>query len=339
LVSNRNLVVDAHFDLLFDLGKRHALGDKQVIKDHYLPLFRKGGVDAIAGAIYVDDAYLPEMALRQALDQVSVFYQELQGASDVIQLCRSYEEIIEANEAGKVAIILMMEGLEPLFNDLGLLRIFYELGLRAITLTHSRRNYAADGCVYEEVPSGTAGGLTEFGVRVLKLSKELGIVVDVSHLNEVGFWDVMEFCQNPMILSHSNPKALCDVPRNVTDDQIKAIAEHKGVMCINSTSLMLDKDPEKVTLSRYIDHIAYVADLVGVDYVGIGFDFCEHMIAYLSDQEKARLPKFFAAPGITNHAEVGNVRRGLLERGFTESEVAKIMGENYLRVFKEVVGK
>jgi membrane dipeptidase len=337
--KQKALVVDAHFDLLFDLGKRHTLGERQVIKNRYLPLFREGGVDVVAGAIYVDDAYLPEMALRQALDQVSSLYQELKDTPDDIQLCCTYQDIVAAGEAGKVAIILTMEGVEPLFNDLNLLPVFYQLGVRVVTLTHSRRNYAADGCAYTEVPSGKAGGLTDFGVKVVELAQRLGIVVDVSHLNEEGFWDAMEFCPGPVIFSHSNPKALCNVPRNVTNDQIKAIAQHNGVVCINATNLMLDTNPQRVDVSRYLDHVEYVADLVGVDFVGLGFDFCDHLLAFLSDAEKARLPKFFAAPGISNHREVANVKKGLFQRGFSESEVARIMGGNYLRVFKEVVGK
>lgn len=334
-----NLVVDAHFDLLFDLGKRHALGEKHILKEKYVPLLRTGGVDVVAGAIYVDDAFLPEMALRQALDQVSALYQELNGAPEDVVLCRTYREVVSAKETGRIAVILAMEGVEPLYNDIDLLHIFHLLGVRTITLTHSRRNYAADGCLYAEANSGKAGGLTPFGAHLVKLCRELGIVIDLSHINETGFWDVIELCPGPIILSHSNPKALCDVPRNVTDEQIKAVAGQQGVVCINATSIMLDEDPTKVNLARYLDHVEYVADLVGVDFVGLGFDFCDHLLAFLSDQEKLRLPKFFAAPGISNHGEVKNVREGLLRRGFSPVEVAKIMGTNYLRVFREVVGQ
>jgi membrane dipeptidase len=336
--SKRNPIVDAHFDLLCDLSNKHQRGEWRLIKDFHLPILRAGGVNVIGGAIYVEDSYLPEMALRQALDQLSAFYQEMDDIADEVCLCRTYEEILDAIDAGKIAVILTMEGVEPLYNDIDLLRIFYELGVRSVTLTHSRRNYAANGCMYREELSGTPGGLTDFGVRLLKLAHQLGILIDLSHLNEVGFWDAMKFSESPVILSHSNPRALCDVSRNVTDDQIRAVAEKKGIICINSISFMLDVDPQKVNLSRYLDHIEYVANLVGIDFVGLGFDFCEHIMQYLSEQERSRLPEAFAAPGIASHADVGNIRKGLLARGFTELEVTKIMGGNYLRVFREVIG-
>ena len=160
-------VIDAHFDLLLDVEKKRALGNKKVIETQYFQNFKRGGVDFIVSSIFIDDFYYPDLCLRKALDQISALYAEIDESPDKIMLCKNFRDIEIAKEQGKLGIILSFEGVEPVYNDLEILRIFYELGVRIVGLVWSRRNYAGDGCHYKPVKEGKKGGLTYFGVKLV----------------------------------------------------------------------------------------------------------------------------------------------------------------------------
>ena len=195
-------LVDMHFDMLMDLfEKRHRQG---VLETDYFPDLQAGNIGVLTVAIYVSDLYLPEMGLRVALDQVARLYAEL-DQSPHFALCRSYTEIIRAHQAGKIALILAMEGVEPLGGDLNLLRVFYELGLRVLGLTHARRNQAGDGGLFAPTGSSPAG-LSPFGREVVRQCQSLGIILDLAHLNPAGFEEVMGLTSGPVFISHTNPR-------------------------------------------------------------------------------------------------------------------------------------
>src|SRR5262245_15543003 len=170
---HRHGVVDMHFDMLMDLyDKREHAG---VLGTDYLPELDAGGVGVLGVAIYVEDKYLPEMALRVALDQVACLYAEV-DRSERFAICKSYAGIVAARQAGQVALLITMEGVEPLGTDIDLLRVFYELGLRSVGLTHARRNMAGDGGIF--APSGSSPqGLTVFGKEVVQRCEALGIML------------------------------------------------------------------------------------------------------------------------------------------------------------------
>jgi membrane dipeptidase len=332
-------VLDAHSDILcLDVARKRALGRKKVFEEDWVPRMRQGGIAARVVAVYVDQAFLPEMALRKALDQVSALYSEV-GESSSICLCITYEDIICAKENGKIGLILGMEGAEPLGNDIDLLSIFYKLGLRILGLTHSRRNYLADGSFFLPRTTGTLGGLTDFGIDVVQKANELGIVIDVSHLNDPSFWDVIENTRSPIIASHSNCRAMCNVPRNLTDDQIKAIAERGGVIGVTCVPAFLDRKIENADADHIINHIDHIVDIAGVKSIGLGFDFFEFGMKYLSEQEMARMPpelKTFLPVNIIKDEDVPRILERLAERGYDEADIELIAGKNFLRVFKEV---
>ncbi len=325
-----NIVVDAHLDLLKDLFNQHNKGRRNVLVTDYLEDFKQGGINVVVSSIFVDDLYLPEMALRHALGQVSSLCRELEDCSDCFALCRNGAEIDTAVAEGKIAILLSFEGVEPLGQDLHLLQIFYELGVRLIGLTWSRLNYAADGSRFFQQKRGTEGGLTEFGVQIMEFAAQKGMILDISHINDRGFWDVLAMTSAPVIASHSNCRVLNDMPRNLSDEMIKAIAETGGVIGINAVSIIAADSDEKSDLDCLVDHMEHISTLVGADHLGFGFDLCKKISV---THELARDPFDI----LNNYGDVGTLTDIMSSRGFSETEIKKICGGNFMRVFKQVL--
>src|ERR1700730_11496528 len=213
-----NGLVDLHYDLLMDLYEKRDRAN--VLTKEFLPEFEAGDIGVLGAAIYIEDRYLPEMALRAALGQIARLYAEVE-MSDRFAICKSCQEILRAREAGKIALLITMEGVEPLGVDLNLLRVFSELGVRVIGLTHVRRNAAGSGGVFK--PSGSSrDGLTEFGRELVRECERLGIIVDLAHINPSGFAEIVDLTEKPLIVSHTNARKFYDMERNTSDDQIKA---------------------------------------------------------------------------------------------------------------------
>jgi membrane dipeptidase len=329
-------LIDAHSDLLMDIIRKRALGRKKVFEEDWVPGMRKAGLNLRVAAIYIDEAFVPEMALRKALDMVSALLAE-EKESPSISLCRDYEDIEKSLASGKIGLILSFEGVEPLLNDKNLLSVFYQLGLRIMALTHSRRNFAGDGSLFSPEKTGRPGGLSEFGVELLHEAEELGILIDVSHLNDEGFWDVVEHVKSPVIASHSNCRSLCDHPRNLTDNQIKAVAENGGVIGMLHYCFA-PKPGGSRTVDHILNHLAHAVKLVGVERVGLGFDFYEYLMNYLSEEERMRLPKdaLVTSPSnnLTKDEDIPALIDGLRKRGYSDEEIGLISAKNFLRVFK-----
>ena len=286
------LIVDAHYDLLSDVYRLRKKGERKVIERFYLEDLKQARVNVLICSLFVSDQYLPEMALKVALDQIGMLHCEIEESFGMFVLCRNASEVRKAVDAGQMALLLSFEGIEPIGNDLVLLRIFYELGVRFVGLTWSRRNYAADGCHFRAIAEGTTGGLTSFGVLLVEEAERLGMILDVSHLNDTGFSDIIKFSKKPFIASHSNSRSLCPVARNLTDEQIKALASRGGVIGLNNMlNFVFPKKQEQESSDKHVppvdvpegkepyegllDHAQHIIDLVGPDHLGFGFDLCE----------------------------------------------------------------
>ena len=328
-------VVDLHFDLLMELHEKQD--GKNILETDFLPEFRSGGVGVIAAAIYIEDRYLPEMGLRVALAQIARLYAEVENSKH-FAVCKTYRDVLAARESNKVAFIIAMEGVEPLGNELNLLPVFYELGVRVISLTHARPNAAGHGGIF--AASGSSrDGLTSFGGDLVRECESLGIVVDLAHINPAGFNEVIELAARPPIVSHTNARKFYDIERNISDDQIKMIGERRGVIGINS--VLVSPRKEESTMDRYADHIEHVADLAGIDCVGIGFDFFEFIYRQWPESKKKELAEKLATPhfvpDLANHSHARNVTRKLIERGFSDQDIEKILRKNWLRIFEEIL--
>src|SRR5437868_13452438 len=258
---------DPHFDLpmfLYDNRDR-----QNILVSNFLPEFETGDIGTVAAGIYIEGQYVPDKALEVALGQVARMYVEVEQC-DRFAICRSFAEIKRAREQGKIALLIAMEGAEPLGTDLNLLRIFYELGLRVIGLTHARRNAAGSGGVF--APTGSSPkGLTGFGCELVRECERLGLILDLAHINPAGFLDILENTTGPVIVSHTNARKYYDIDRNISNAQIEMVGGRGGVIGINSVRVSSKKG--EATLDRYVDHLTHVIDLIGLDGVGIGFYF------------------------------------------------------------------
>jgi membrane dipeptidase len=328
-------LVDMHFDMLMDLYEKR--GRSNVLADDYLPGLEAGDIGVLAAAIYVEDNYLPEMGLRVALDQVARLYVEL-DLNDRCSLCRSYDEIVRSRNAGRIALLLTMEGVEPLGNHINLLRVFYQLGLRALGLTHARRNAAGAGGVFaSKGPPGE--GLTPFGRQVIQECEALGIIVDLAHINPAGFEDVIALTTRPVIVSHSNARRYYDVERNIGDEQIKMIGKCRGVIGVNS--VLVSPRKEQANLDTFVDHVEHIASLIGIDGVGLGFDFFKFIYDSWPGELRAGFDARFAdlhfIDDLSDHSHTRNLTRRLIERGFADADIEKILYRNWMRVFAELL--
>jgi len=308
-----------HFDLLIDLyEKRNQPG---ALVSHFLPEFEAGDVGVLGVAIYVEDRYLPEMGLRVALDQAARLYAEVEQ-TERFAICRTFEEIKRAREAKKIALIITMEGVEPLGEDLDLLRAFYELGLREVGLTHARRNAAGSGGIFKSSGS-SKDGLTNFGRELVRECERLGILIDLAHINPKGFEEIAELTSKPLIVSHTNARRFYDIERNLSDEQIKVIGKRRGVVGLNA--ILVSPKAGESTIDRYLDHFEHVIDLIGIDGVGIGFDFCEYLFTQLPPSVREELNKKLTTPhfipDLTNHSHARNFTRKLIGRASCRERV------------------
>lgn len=328
-------LIDLHFDL--PLGLFLQQERRPILAKDFLPQFAAGHIGVLGAAIYIEDEHVPHDALRVAFDQVALLEEEL-ATCPQLKLCRTFAEVEEAERAGQIALILTMEGAEPLERNLKLLRVFHELGLRSISLTHVRENEAAAGGIF--AASGSPGyGLTNFGRELVTECQRLGIILDLAHINAAGFEDVCALTTGPLIVSHTNARRFHDIERNISDEQIRMIGDRGGVIGINA--ILVSARKGEATLDRYVDHIEHVASLIGIDGVGIGFDFCEFLWRLIPKEQLAEMEKRLTRPhflpDLGNHAHAGNLTRKLIERGFSDEQIEKILRENWRRILRQLL--
>ncbi len=281
-----------------------------------IPKMRKGGIDIAFFAVDVTRAW--KNHLSYALDAFGWFDTEVSTNESDICIVRNTTDIHTAKSNGRLGAILAIENSEAVERSLNILRCLYNLGVRSIGLTHNPNTWAATGNDEGE----TGGGLTKFGIQLVKEMNKLGILVDVSHISERGFWDVLNVTNAPIIASHSNCKTLCNHSRNLTNEQLKAIAVNGGVVGITFVPGFITEDgwQNKPLLSKLINHIEYAIDIAGIDNVGIGSDF---------DGGGDILKDASEYPRITEE---------LSERGYSDEAIQKVLGGNILRVFGSVCG-
>jgi membrane dipeptidase len=329
-VHREAIVVDTHCDTLkcllpeftrprdsmwddrsdIGMGVRSNLGHVDV------PRLQEGGVDCQVFAVSSERSRTPTHPLRTALEMIDRFYRECESY-DTLTLVTSIDEVLDAKRNGMVAGLLSIEGADVIEGRIEMLRVFHRLGVRMVGLVHSLRNQLADGVTDRR----TGGDLSEFGVQAVEELNRLGMIVDVSHINDEGFWDVLDITKYPVIASHSNSRAVCGHPRNMTDEMIVALAENGGVMGMNFAPSFVH--PDQATLKGVVDHIDHIVELVGPDHVGLGSDF-------------DGIPH--TPEGLEDVTRIPYITEELLRRGYGEEDVKKILGGNHLRLIKAVAG-
>lgn len=327
-------VFDAHSDIPFRLVReRNPDGERSVLAEEFLPAMRANGVLARIAAVYIKDEFVPEMAINRALRTIQAVYDDAARA-DGVEVARTAAAVRENAAAGTASLVLGLEGAEPLGRDPALLDIYHRLGVRVLGLTHARRNFAGDGAALQTGADREVreGGLSAFGRDLLERAGNLGVVVDTAHLNERGFFDAVALADAPVLNSHSNCRALADHPRNLTDEQIEAVADTGGVVSLTALNFTLAAD--RPTLTDVLDHLDHAVEVAGVDHVGLGFDFYGYIAEYFDDGLGGDGPP---VEGLQADNDVGALPGALLDRGYTDAEVRQITWENPLRVLEAVV--
>jgi membrane dipeptidase len=328
-------MVDMHFDLLMDLyEKRHR---SNVLRDDFQAQLEQGGIGVIGAAIYLEEQYLPEQGLRVALDQIARLYIEVES-NPRFAVCRTYVDIVNARKHNQIAILITMEGVEPLGTDLNLLRVFYELGLRSVGLTHARRNMAADGGMFSANTS-SRHGLAPFGKALVQEMEKLNIMIDLAHLNPAGVDDVLQLTKKPLIFSHTNPRKFFDLDRNASDDHIRAVGARGGVIGVNG-ALVGAKQPQ-ATIDMFIDNVEYMVELTNMDSVAVGFDFFKFIFEQLTPRQQEEFQMYMIdvafVPNLDNHSHAKNLTRRLIERGWQDNDIAKLLYGNWMRAFEALL--
>lgn len=266
-----------------------------------------------------------------------------------LSVAKTYEDLLAAKEKSNISIILWFQDPHPVENKLELLKAFYLMGLRVCQLTYNKANYLGTGCT-ETIDSG----LTDFGKKAVREMNRLGIVIDASHSSKKTAMDAIWESTDPVIFSHANCKSLTDNPRNKTDEEIKLVAEKGGVIGLTTWGPLCWKGlkNEQPVLKDFLDHVEYIVDLVGIDFVGFGSDKTldnkpdmggthAQSLLYPSvvaeyDKRVGTKPEVRHALGFKGVQEIENVIEGLAKRGYKEKDINKFLGGNFLRVIKQV---
>ena len=332
-------VVDFHHDIDLDLAARKVLGETGIFRNVWIPRLRKGGVKVQVLPVSLGSEgthSLPEMALRSVLIRLELLLSSIEESPGDLMLVRRYDDVEKASGEGKIACLLGIESGEAIGTHIEILHTLYRLGVRTLSLTWNRANQLADGAAE---PRGA--GLTRMGKRVIGEMNRLGILVDAAHIHERGFWDIIETSSKTVVVSHGNARALVDHPRNLSDDQIHAIAKQGGVIGITLVPRFLaEKDP---SVESVVDHIQHISNLVGAEYVGFSSDLITDLARGLAPTPKEDRILTEGAPagdvkGLEEIPRLPNLTAALMARGFREDEIRQIMGLNFLRVLKETIG-
>ena len=361
----RAVAIDLHDDttqMILDEG--YNLGEKHDYGQVDIPRMRAGRVSGLFLSLWTDSArYTPVESIHRTLQQIDAVRREIARHPGDLEMATTAAEILAARQRGHIAILMGLEGGHAIDSDLAVLRSYAEAGVRYLTLTHTNHTPWADSA---SLP-GAHNGLTDFGRQVVREMNRLGMMVDISHVSDKTFLDALETSTAPLIASHSSCRALASAPRNMTDDMLRALARKGGVVHINYYEGFLDngfaerektlkaeqaeqdaiddRTPKfgdrslngpavrkinaqriaklgRLPLSRLLDHFEHAIQVAGVDHVGLGSDF---------DGADDMFPE-----GMEDISKTPNLVRGLMERGFSDEDIVKILGGNTLRVMREV---
>lgn len=382
-LHNQVPVVDTHNDLAGELLYRHMHGEDQVIERLYLPHLNAAHFKLIVSSIYIENSvFFPqepegkdwndyfngnalhwEQGYQNALSQIKVLKQEISACPEKLQLVTSVADLDSVLQSDRIGILMYMEGLDCIGPDLEKLDELYSLGIRGASLTWSRRNLLATGCCTASKHNDIPGAITDYGLQVINRMQELGMFLDISHLNNEGFAQLTDI---PYIATHSNASSVYDNYRNLTDEQMKLLAEKDGIMGLNACKYIVgctetsnrkndscEKRNSKIHTNElsyqkehYLDamceHIEYIVKTIGASHVGFGFDLCDSYTAGKLGYADVPSAIQAAVTGETsfepedclkNHEEALLLTARLLKRGTNEKSVLLIIGQNWWNFF------
>lgn len=309
-------IVDAHEDIAFHMSYfDRDFKSTEASCMITLPWLQEAGVRLVFNTIFVHPKHRPHKTVQKAKQQVEIYEQIYKKYNNAVMKISSSKDLDKLIASRKIGFLTLMEGADPLGEDINDLKFYYNSGLRVLGLSWNNSNRFASGTETEE-------GLTEDGVRLIDKMNEMGITLDLSHLNEKSFWSAIERTQLIPIATHSNARALTDHPRNLRDEQLRAISERDGVVGIVFYNAFLKTKKSPPTLEDIFKHTDYIVNLCGEDHVGIGTDLDGGRICDFPKETN----KISKLPLVANY---------FLEKGYSRDRVEKIMGKNFLRVMKK----
>lgn len=324
------MVFDGHSDIWTDVVVKMKQGEKDIIRRHHLDRLKEGKISGMILVLWVDPPHTedPVKRMKEIAEAIKI---ETEYCKDELVIVKSFKEMQEAIAQDKIYGFIGMEGLSGIGKDLSLLDDYYDFGARHAGLTWNEENHLATG-----VRGNPDRGLTNLGIEAVRIINDKGMLLDVSHLNDKSFWDLVSHTSAPVIASHSNCRALCDVPRNLTDEQIKKIGELGGLVGINSFNEFVSSDRAKQTVQTLAIHTARLADLIGPEQVAIGMDYCEFidnsvMSSFASNDR-------YYIQGLEGASKTPNFLVELEKLGFSKPEIEGIAYKNYHRIIKQIIG-
>lgn len=321
-------IADSHLDLAYDLCRQRSYGRRNCLMQDYLPDWISSNVRLIISSLYVDNHLLPESGLREALRQLEALRCEIEESRSHFMLVNSKNSLIQARQEGKIGILISFEGIEPIANHLDLLSTFRRLGVSGVGICWARRNAAADGSNFVSPPRGHELGLHTFGYELLDEIHRLHMYPDTSHMNEAGFWDLLDFSKVIPMQSHGNARALNDTDRNSSDRQICALIERGGYFGVNAMNFTVS-DGTGLTedISGYAEHILHIIRLGGISHVGLGLDFNDRILKYISQDQLSLLPRR-PFDCLSGYPDIPKLYDELRKRDLSHAEISKVFGEN-----------
>ncbi len=331
-IIRQSIIVEGHRDM-YEIAHLRNMGNDHPLRDVILPRLKKANIGVVFLALGGDSlshALWTECHLRSAMENIDHFHHERSRSPEIMKVIRKPSEV-PAQPDQILYFFLTLEGGKPLEGKIEMLRNYYRLGIRGLQLTWNFRNDLADGVAEEKA----GGGLSNFGKQVVKEMNRLGMLIDLSHLSQKGFFDVMDLTEAPVCVSHSNAFALHPHRRSITDDQIKAVKTNGGVVGVNAiATLVTSGDP---TLEKLLDHLCHMADLIGFEHLGLGLDFTKH--------DGPRHPREFThgsgqeqlLRGFEEVDDLPNLVEGLMKRGFSSEEIRRVLGENFVSLLRKIL--
>lgn len=330
------VVVDTHNDLILLVDHFDRRLQPDHFGEHWLPELRAGGVDVQVLPIFIDEPFQSEGALRRTLLLAERIHTLAEQHPDDVAVCLTADDIDTAVASGRIALVIALEGSHAIGQDPVLIRTLWRSGVRVASFAHFGRTFLADGSAFDDT---SRSRLTPQGIEVLGEMERLGIVFDVSHLGLGGVEHVLETAARPLIASHSGCLGLEDIHRNLGDEHIKAIASLGGVVGV-AAAIPFFIDRDEPTAERAVDHIEHVIEVAGIDHVGIGPDFVDDYFqqVYGGWVLPPDLATSFQPAEVSRPSDLPKLTEVMVRRGFPEADIRKVLGGNFLRVFRDVLG-
>jgi membrane dipeptidase len=330
------VVVDTHNDLIMLVDHFDQRAQPDHFERFWLPELRAGGVDVQVLPICLEEQFQSEGGLRRTLLLVERIHELAERHADRVALCLTGADVDAAVAAGRLALVIALEGAHGVGQDVQLIRTMARVGVRVISMAHFGRTFLADGSGLDD---SSRSRLTPQGVEAFREMESLGVVFDISHLGVGGVEDVLGLATRPMLATHSACLGITDVHRNLGDEQITQIAELGGVVCV-AAAIPFFIDPQRPTADRVVDHIERVISVAGIDHVGLGPDFVD-------DYYQQIYGGWILPPGlgdmpvdaeVARPSDLPKITGAMVRRGFAEADIRKVLGGNVLRVMRDVMG-